>query len=393
MNTNDNQPHEQRSHSKRSPSGLGKYAVCPHFKQDDSRPVHPITLEGTQVHQAVEVRDPSTLPDELRPMARLGIQYWDQLRASGPWREYVEIQLEIPVVDDKKGHADLVLLSEDGTYGNLLDWKAGFNRQAAAEVNLQQKCYAAALFAKFPSLQKLTVHVVYLRLQEADVAEFTREDVPRLQLEILAVDRRAEEAENYEKTNPGKVFYHQPDPAVCAYCVKAGICPALHAITIPTARAYAAARPEDLVVPDAYDPALITDPAVMAKAMAVADVMERWVSSVKKHALDLRLSVGVEIPGTSLVSKAGSKSILDPSTAHRVAEEHGLSHDEFMTAVEVSAAKLLKAAEAKAPRGKKKLAAQGLEDALRDAGALHIGAETFYLRRVKKAEGEKTVDV
>ena len=142
-------------------------------------------------------------------------------------------------------------------------------------------------------------------------------------------------------------------------------------------------------MPEAYDPALISDPAVMAKAMLVADVMERWISSVKKHALDLRLSVGVEIPGTSLVSKNGSRSIIDPNTAHKVAEEHGLTHEEFMTAVEVSASKLLKAVEVKAPRGQKKLASEALEDALRDASALHVGPETFYLRRVKSAPEQK----
>ena len=80
MNTNNTQPHAERAHSKRSPSGLGKYAVCPHFKQDESRPIHPTTLEGTLIHQSVESRSVLGLPEQLRPMAKLGIEYWDDLR-------------------------------------------------------------------------------------------------------------------------------------------------------------------------------------------------------------------------------------------------------------------------------------------------------------------------
>ena len=383
--------HSQRKHAKRSPSGLGKVAVCPHFQQDNDRPVHPVTLEGTRIHEAIETRTLAGLTDDQKNMAERAIQYWNDLLRTGPWSERIEVKIAIPHMDF--GHADLLLIHKDGKTGHLVDWKTGFSRQAPTGVNAQQRAYAAGIFRSFPELEALTVHIVYVRLQEVDVETFRRSDTDEMELQLIAIDRRAEEAVRFSSENPGVLKWHRPDPATCSYCVHAGACPALSAIAQPIVQAYASARPEDLVVPEAYDPALITDPNVMAKAMAVADVMERWISSVKKHALDLRFSVGVEIPGTSLVSKAGSKSILDPSTAHRVAEEHGLSHDEFMTAVEVSAAKLLKAAEAKAPRGKKKLAAQELEDALRDAGALHIGAETFYLRRVKKAEGEKTVDV
>jgi hypothetical protein len=389
MNTNDNQPHAERAHSKRSPSGLGKYSVCAHFKQDNDRPIHPNTALGTVVHEFAERRTTENCPPDALPFVLRGIGYWDQLRAREPFDEHVEIALDIPWFDDKKGHADLFMISKDGKRGILLDYKVGAMRQAEAEHNIQQKCYASALFEKFSSLETLEVHLAYLRLEEVSFTTFTRADLPRIQLEILAVDKKAEHAEKLEAERPGQIVYHNPDPAVCAYCIKAGICPALQALAVPTARAYATARPEDLVVPEAYDPALISDPAVMAKAMMVADVMERWVSSVKKHALDLRLSVGVEIPGTSLVSKNGSRSIIDPNTAYKVAEEHGLTHEEFMTAVDVSASKLLKAAEAKAPRGKKKLAAEALEDALRDAGALHVGPETFYLRRVKSAPEQK----
>ena len=384
---NNTQDHSQRKHAKRSPSGLGKVAVCPHFEQDNDRPVHPVTLEGTKIHEAIEARTLAGLTEDQKNMASRAINYWNDLLRTGPWREMVELKIAIPHMDF--GHADLVLISKDGKTGHLLDWKTGFNKQAATGLNAQQRAYAAGVFRAFPELEALTVHIVYVRLQEVDVETFRRADMVEAELQLIAIDRRAEEAVRFSAENPGVIKWHRPDPAGCGYCKHAGVCPALAQVAQPIVQAYATARPEDLVVPEAYDPALISDPAVMAKAMLVADVMERWISSVKKHALDLRLSVGVEIPGTSLVSKNGSRSIIDPNTAHKIAEEHGITHEEFMTAVEVSASKLLKAVEAKAPRGKKKLASEALEDALRDAGALHVGPETFYLRRVKSAPEQK----
>lgn len=380
-------PHAERAHSKRSPSSLGKYSVCAHFKQDENQPVHPVTLEGTLVHEAIEKKNLRGLTTDQRVMATVGLNYVAALRATGNFHQYDEISLKIPLVHDKKGHADVVLLSQDAKVAHCIDFKAGFNRQADAEHNLQQKCYIAACLEKWPTVEKITVHIVYVRLQEADVFEFTRADESRIQLEILAVDRRAEEAENFELANPGVVFYHRVDPSVCTYCVKAGVCPAMQQIAIPTAQAYAQARPESLKVPAAYDPALIHDPVVMSHALAVADIMETWASSVRKHALQLRMDLGLDIPNTTLAHRTGVKTVIDPSAAFALAEQKGVTHAEFMTTVKVSAPQLIDIVSSKADRGKKKLAAQSFEDELRDSGALSIGPETFYLRKVKGAGG------
>jgi hypothetical protein len=376
-------PHAERAHSKRSPSSLGKYAVCPHFKQDDDQPVHPVTLEGTLIHEAIEKKNLRGLTQEQRVMAQTGLDYVDAIKATGKFLQYDEISLRVPLVHDKKGHADVVLLSQDGKTAHCIDFKAGYNRQADAEQNLQQKCYIAACLEKWLSVETITVHIVYVRLQEADVFEFTRADETRIQLEILAVDRRAEEAENFELANKGVLFYHRADPATCTYCVKAGVCPAMQQITVPTAQAYAQARPESLKVPASYDPALISDPEVMAQALVVAGIMDTWVSSVKKHALQLRMDLGLDIPGTTLAHRAGTKTIVDPNTAFALAEKHGVTQGEFMTAVKVSAPELLDIVSSKAEKGKKKFMAQVFEDELRDSGALSIGPETFFLRKSK----------
>jgi hypothetical protein len=376
--TNSNQPHSGRAHAKRSPSSLGNYAVCPHYLPDNDRPLHPVTVEGTAIHEAIEKRDLGGLSPDARQIAQTGIRYWDGLLATRKnWRQYVEIRIDIPHMGF--GHADLVMLSPDETQGVLVDWKTGYNAQAAVENNIQQRAYASGLFRRFPKLRALEIHVVYVRLLEADINLVTLEDCPQIELELIAIDRRAEEAEQ------NAISAHNPDPAVCTYCVKAGVCPALNKLALPVAEAYAKARPEALTVPEAYDPALITDPAVMAKALVVADIMERWSESVRKHAVDLRLDSGVEIPGYTLVNRKGSTSVIDPQLVYSLAQEAGLDHAAIMGSVNMSVPKLLDAIRDTAPKGQKKHVAQEFEDTLRDSGAVMIAQDTYHLRKSRAA--------
>lgn len=371
MNT---QPHSERAHAKRSPSSLGSYAVCPHYAPDNDRPPHPITVEGTAIHEAIEKKDFGGLSADAKQIALVGVQYWDNLLATRKdWRQYVEIRIDIPHMG--YGHADLVLLSPDETQGVLVDWKTGYNTQAAVENNIQQRAYASGLFRRFTKMQTLEIHVVYVRLMEADISNVTREDCAQIELELIAIDRKAEEAES------GAISVHNPDPHVCTYCVKAGVCPALSKIALPVAQAYAKARPEALMVPEAYDPALLSDPTVVSRALVVADIMERWAESVRKHALDLRLESGVEIPGYTLATRKGSTSVIDPQLVYSLAEQAGLDHAAIMGAVNLSVPKLLEALRETAPKGQKKHVAQEFEDTLRDSGAVMIAQESYHLRK------------
>lgn len=366
--------HSSRAHSRISPSGLGLLAVCPSFANDNSKPEHPLTTEGTLIHQHLETRDLSGLREDLRPIAQVGINFWDKLRAENPdWKEQVEPCIQI--TDEMKGHLDLIRVGE--TEAAQIDYKSGRFHQATAATNIQQKAYAVGLFKLLPHIQKITVYLVYLRLEEVDYEVFTREQLPQLELEVLAVLRRAQAAQR------GEIDERRPDPAACTWCKHAGTCPALHQLALPVAQAYASARPEDLTIPDAYDPALIESPDVMAKAKVVAGIMKKWCESVDYWALQMRLNQGVEIPGTTLATRAGTKKINDPNEALRIAQEHGITFEEFLTTVDVSASQLLDIAHSKAARGKKGQAKEALEDALLDSGALSVGADTMYLRKSK----------
>ena len=367
--------HSERKHAKRSPSSLGNYAVCPHFQKDDSQPVHPITLEGTKVHEAIERESVEGLTEDQIKMAYFGLDYLKALQETGDFDTHSEIRLVIPNMDF--GHADAVLISKDGKTGHLIDFKAGYRHQAAAANNAQQKAYATAVFAKFHALETLTVHIVYVRLQEIDKVVFDKSYMEVVELELIAIDRKAKAAEE------GKIQAHNPDPAVCGYCAAAGICPSLQLLALPIAEEYAQARPGDLTIPEQYDPALISDPAVMAKALAVADIMERWSGSVKKHALQLRMNQGQEIPGYALSHRAGAIEVLDPNEVYRFAQQNGLTHEQIMATVKVSVPQLAELVGANAERGSKTVEKQRFSDKLRDSGAIRRGEEVFFLRKTR----------
>lgn len=326
------------------------------------------------IHNALETRNLNALPEHLRPIAQAGLNFWDSLRAENPgWKE--ELEPCIQITPEMKGHLDVLRLGD--TQAVILDYKTGLGKQATAATNIQQKAYTLGVFKKYPEIQEVTVYLAYLRLQEVDYETFTRDEMDQLELEVLAILRRAQAAQR------GELDHRRPDPSACTWCKHAGICPALHKLAIPTAKAYAQARPEDLTIPEAYDPAIIHDPETMSKALVVAGIMERYADSVKHYALQMRMEQGIEIPGTTLASRKGRSTITNTHEAYKIAESLGLTHDDIMSAVEMSPAKLKEAIEDKAPRGKKKLASMALEDSLIEAGVLEVGSESFYLRKTK----------
>lgn len=368
--------HSSRAHARRSPSGFGSLSVCLHFQNDNSRPAHPMTLSGERIHQASEVRSTASLADPVEvELAQKCIDYFNGFPTS-EWTHLPEMRFE--VFEGIYGFADLTLLHKDMKKACLQDLKTGYRKQASAETNIQMQMYTLGIFDKWPSIEEVEVHLIYPRLDIVDVHTWKREpDYEQIKLRVIALERRAEAVQK------GELVAYQPDSEICQWCKHAGTCPALHQLALPVAQAYASARPEDLTIPDAYDPALIESPDVMAKAKVVAGIMKKWCESVDYWALQMRLNQGVEIPGTTLATRAGTKKINDPNEALRIAQEHGVTFEEFLTTVDVSASQLLDIVHGKAARGKKGQAKEALEDALLDSGALSVGADTMYLRKSK----------
>ena len=359
--------HAARPHSTISPSKLHLLEISPLYIHDPTRPVHPLTAEGTLCHEALDSGDHSTLTDDQRYLVQMCEGYTTELRAQNRFvEEHRELKLD--VADGIWGYADLILLTSDRKAAALVDYKFGANPQEDAENNPAAQAYTLGIFNGWTQLETVEVHYLYPRLDEISLATYVRDDVPRLRLRVETIRARVEHATTCN-----------PTPDTCIWCGAKATCAELHRVALPIATRYGAGK--QITVPPEYDPSLIANPVVMSQALTVANVMSDWADSVRFHALKLRQETGQEIPGFDLKHRSGRKRILSPQIAYELATKSGITHERFLQAVEVSAKGLADAAGDNAPRGQKTEAAQRLEDQLRDAGVLEIGAKVFYLQR------------
>lgn len=359
--------HSTREHSKVGPSRLKSLEICPSQEDDPNAEIHPITAEGTLGHEALDSGDDSHLTtDDQRRWVKMCRDFTGQFM---PAKEYRELRLDI--LDGVWGFADLVLLDEKETHATLIDYKFGMSSQEDVATNPAAQAYVLGIFQRWNTVEQVAVYYLYPRREEISQHAFDRADIPRLKLRIQTIVARVQTDE------PGM----NPSPDVCQWCRKKATCPALHKAVLPIATRYAERK--EMVFPEIGDFSLVKDPATWSKLMAAAPVLEAMADSIKRHALEFRQESGKEIPGYEMRQRQGRKSVSNAILAWEVAKQFGLSQQQFLSAVDVSAKRLADAAGENAPRGAKQKQAAELEGKLRDAGVLEIGAEVFYLARSK----------
>lgn len=356
---------KDRKHSEISPSKLKNLEICPGWAQDKTQEEHVITARGTACHLALETGDGSKLtePEDLEAVEKC--KAWETANLAG--QETLK-EVKLDVYRGIWGFADRVTF--DGPTATLVDYKFGFNRQEDAETNPAAQAYAWGIFQQWLQVDTVEVYYLYPRLDEISHAVFTRKNIPIIELRIATIVARA------------KGRKKQLNPAVdnCLYCGNKAVCPALHALALPIATRYA--QKKEMALPAEYDPAAITDPVAMSKAKAMAYVLGKWCESVDFHALKLREESGVEIPGYEYRTRTGRKKITNSLEAWKIAENY-VSQDQFLAACDVSVKQLGEAAAEHAPKGDKKKVAGEMEDKLRDAGVMEIGADVHFLQRAK----------
>lgn len=366
---------------RRSPSKLKSLELSPLFVDDPNQEVHPITAEGTLMHEALETGDDSKLTTDQAALVEKCRTYTSDLRKDYP---YEKNELELSILG-MRGFADKVMF--DTHYNRkgwqpkkavLVDYKFGFSAQEPVETNPAAQAYVLGIFESVPSVGQIEVVYLYPRRDEVSQHVYTRKDVAWIRLRLTTILARCDEA--------AKTGQCSPHTSTCEYCVRRGSCPQLHAMVLPIATRYAASGLNKAVAElgvevQTFDPSLIHDPATMSKALAVASVLEKWTDSVKFHAQKLR-EEGAEIPGYEWVQRVGKRSLVNPKLVLETVEGR-VSHEQLLQCMEIKLKPLLDAAAENAPRGKKGLVKQQLEDELRDKGLLEVGADSYYLKRSK----------
>jgi len=364
--------HSDRAHSKISPSKLKQLEICPGFLSDDTGEVHAITLSGTRCHEALDSGNDADLSEEERGWVKMCRDYADNVMPEDCER-LNEVKLEI--MDGIWGFADLIIMSR--SVAALVDYKFGLNAQEDAETNPAAQAYVLGMFQKWNSLQTIHVHYLYPRREEISKATYTRADVARIRLRIQTTVERVRAAATY--LDADKPAFN-PVPDNCQYCGRKATCQALHKMVLPIATRYAERK--ELEVPAGGDFSLVKSPEQWSRLLAYAPVLEAMSDSIKRHAIEFREQTGQEIPGYEMRARKGKSKILNAEMAYKVAAAY-LDHEQFMACVEVSAAQLRKAVEETAAKGQKAKLAAEVEGKLRDAGVLELGAESYFLGRVR----------
>ena len=342
--------------------------ICPGFRPDSAPSF--ASEEGTRCHHALETGDDTGLDDE-------------QLQVVGMCRDYVagieakaRTQGEVTLLREEKleiaggltfGTADLVIISNHGGTADLIDFKFGRNPVADAEENVQMQAYALGVFEQCSDIRTVNVHILLPRRDEVSTATYTRSGEARLRLRVETIIARASLPEPQLHPTDG-----------CLWCSRKALCPALHGHALKVASGYS----DELVLPEEIHPSQITSPAVMARALQVSRVLEKWCESVRRHALKMRLS-GSEIPGHELRTRSGGRKITDALAAWGVVRER-VTPDQFIACCDVSLPKLESAVAETAPRGTKARTKNELCEALAAVGAYQAGGETTYLIRTRK---------
>jgi hypothetical protein len=378
--------HVVRKHAPASPSKLKNLEICPSYEPDNSGPVHPVTLRGTAMHEALETGDDSKLDPEgksteERDLVATVRGYIEEEKVVYGIVEVVD-EMHLKTHDrDVAGFVDRVMFGprkpNKMRTSYVRDYKMGFNLVDSPSINPQAIAYVLGIFLKHDDVDEVNFAFMIPRCDAILEHTFTRADIPWMKVRISTIAER-------RRKLAGKEF--NPNNDNCLYCGRKATCVALHQKALVIANGYN--EDEKLALPTEFHSSLISDPVQMAKALNVATVMEKWVGSVRAHALALRLELGVEIPGYQLIERQGKRVVQNTAQAWEIAQTFGVTQEEFMAAADVSIPMLEEAVKAKVAKGKAKKIEE-FNDALIDASAVTRGNSFHVLQKERKKSAAK----
>jgi hypothetical protein len=355
----------EREHSKHSPSSLKEKAKCPGFRNDNTRDTSAAD-RGVLGHAAVEKENLDIIPNDdpkLREAAEMCLKYLSYLR--GKLVDIEEIRERKYWVLDQFGHVDHIILH--GICAELIDYKFAWGKYEADSP--QFWAYAIGIFDAHPEVQKINIHVLLPFQDVIDVESFSREtDYDRLCSQVSAIVAAAESDRVEDYATGGH----------CTWCMRRAECPKLREIALTIAKEY---KPEELLIPEQYDPALITDPEKMALAKKLSPIMKSWAEKVERRALEMRRDEGIEIPGFELAEKNSPFKVTDPQAAWEVVKDK-ITPEAFAACADISIGELEKAVARTAERGQMAKAKAALRDSLIDANAAKVDGKIQYLKKI-----------
>ena len=345
------QTHAERPHATRSSSQLGTLAVCEGFKPLNTKKVHWVTAQGNRGHAALDGGDDELLDTDFEQRMKNCCEKYSN---SLPPASRIFEEIKLTTIEGRWGYTDRLRIRADSDAADLLDWKFVRVKEVTdAEINLQGKDYVVGIFEdpRFPAINTINVHFVMPRFESVSTATFTRDDVPRLKLEIFAVLRRARRSDS--KSYRGVTLV--PNYDSCRYCGASGNCVALRKVADDLGRAY---DPTNYGVhppiPTETHASLVKDATSRAQLQKLAGLMEQWAKSVRHHNLTASLEDDKNLPeGYAVEWAKGKRYITSIDGLFLAAKEFHLTTSDLVEAATISWAKVEDKLRERAARGTK----------------------------------------
>jgi hypothetical protein len=205
------------------------------------------------------------------------------------------------------------------------------------------------------------------RRGEISHGKFTRDDMGRMSLRLGTIILRA-------KTLAGKEF--NPTEGVCDYCGNRGNCQALANTALKLS------HKSGFIVPDSIDLSQAT-PTDKANLYKLAVLMEKWCEDTKKELMRQSTEEGLEMPGYYLDQRKVPRTIDAPVIAWEALKDK-LTLQEFLSAAtRISVSSLESVYSEKAPKGKKGVWKEELNDILQNSSAMKEQGVINVLKAVK----------
>lgn len=405
--SNESERPAERPHHPRSPSKLQFLEACPAYQsRDDVK--HERAIAGTLAHKVTDTQiddeklgdDDATAVAECLDFVEARRQELD-MEAEKAWEfdnecrkregvptvtretfQVLEIREGYFPIDDCKyddadsttaGYADHVLISWDGTYAELIDWKFGMWKVEKAENNLQGIAYCLGLFRKFPRLQRVRFFFKQPHLEYITDTEIRREQVAELYLRVKTVCERAIEANRRAEKDDWSMA--RPHTPVCLFCARIGKCEPIIQHALRAAKKY-----HPLKFPDSILPHELTDPKKAALALELVAVLKVFCDGFRRNVTDRILRSGEEPPeGYELKHREGSRQIVDMAKFKEVVL-HFMSEPEYISCLEAGFGTIEAKISEKSPRGTKKSTIEQCRQQLLESGAVAHGSPFSFLR-------------
>ena len=364
-------------HAEFGPSSLKYYATCAGYHGNEG--TNPAAEMGTRIHEALEIRNTSTLQseEEVRIYDRMlseELEMFDNVFGGIEGvtiNRELRLTLELDCKSPTFGTSDIVAWK--GDIGLQIDYKTGISKIDEPRDSWQAKAYTLAAFQMYPHLNVINFAFLVPKRDEILVGRFERSEVASLRKEISEVIRAAEST----RLKWAAKTMDMDDLTAstnCRFCRHEEHCPALGAAVIEVARRY---RP-DLIPEGPIGQSDLDDPEVLQQLYKVAKIVDSWSAGIKMKVTELAKS-GTEFSSLKLKSMGALKKTVNKKQLAQLAVQHGLGLDEIIEAADLTLNQLSGALYDKAPKGKKTFIVDSFEQDAISQGVVAVGPTRYTL--------------